>query len=220
MLKILNNCCCPNTQPDTHEIQTINRTIRKYKLHLNLLTINAETKNEQFLNDILNKVHLNSYQSILENERFTQLKKDNNFQSKIKEIEDNLIKNIHKWNKHPNEFIHCLIANHTYCFTKQDYTEINRAKKNNERLTEISGFSFKTKQKNKKQNELDELIEQDDKQCDKVWQELLENNWIIYEIVKLNGYKSIIYINEHSKHVVLAYQGIKFNLTDYFSTKV
>lgn len=205
------NCCkiFERSQPPlpTFKIQTIVKKFNKYQSQLDLSSLkNFKIHEKEILNKILEQIQNNySIKSIIENERFNDLKHTNKFfQTKIDEIETALISNIENYSKYPTNYIYCLLANHVYCFTKLK----ENLETTTNQMKEISGFSFKQEQLN-----------EEDIHCDNIWQQLKDSNWVIYEILKLNGYKSIIYINEKSKQIVLAYQGMKFKLEDYFITK-
>lgn len=43
-----------------------------------------------------------------------------------------------------------------------------------------------------------------------------EMDWYIYQKFQEKGYKSIIYVNDHRKQAILAFQGIKIDILDFF----
>jgi len=45
---------------------------------------------------------------------------------------------------------------------------------------------------------------------------LKEKEWKVKEVIQEKGYKSVIYINERAKNIVLAFQGIKLEIKDFF----
>ncbi len=45
---------------------------------------------------------------------------------------------------------------------------------------------------------------------------LKEQEWKVQEVFKDKGYKSVLYINKQTKHLVLAFQGIKIKISDFF----
>ena len=40
--------------------------------------------------------------------------------------------------------------------------------------------------------------------------------WKVHQVFKERGYKSVLYINKHTKNLVLAFQGIKLEVRDFF----
>ena len=45
---------------------------------------------------------------------------------------------------------------------------------------------------------------------------LEESGWKVKEVYQEKGYKSVLYINKQTKHLVLAFQGIKLKIKDFF----
>jgi len=51
---------------------------------------------------------------------------------------------------------------------------------------------------------------------DKKYKILKENKWQVHQVFKERGYKSVLYINKQTKNLVLAFQGIKLEVRDFF----
>ncbi len=45
---------------------------------------------------------------------------------------------------------------------------------------------------------------------------LKEQEWKVQEVFKDKGYKSVLYINKRTKHLILAFEGIKLKISDFF----
>ena len=51
---------------------------------------------------------------------------------------------------------------------------------------------------------------------DEKYKVLKTNKWQVHQVFKERGYKSVLYINEQTKNLVLAFQGIKLEVRDFF----
>lgn len=193
-------CCSQERSASAYNLQTISISsfkINQIELDTNSLSI-GNRDDTYYLQEILKTIETNKSIGLLkECPRFTQLKKRNEFKIKIEKINSEIISNNENFNQFPSDYSYCLIANHCYCFQTQ-----NESKKS-EPNSDLSIFT-----------------DDDNIHTNNIWHILSASNWIIYEQFRFKGFKSIVYLNEETKQIVLAYQGMKLNLNDYLLNNI
>jgi len=147
------------------------------------LVIEANKPNE-YMQNILNKIKDNlSIVHINECPTYIQLKATH---PKTDQIEKALIHNLNSYSEYPSDYTHCLIVEH---LLRSNF----KATRNS---TVISGLSI---------SDENETILAD---ANKTWQVLHDQKWFIYETFILEKFKNVVYMNEKTKQIVLAIQGL------------
>ena len=119
--------------------------------------------------------------------RFNESEKEMQIKNKIEEI---LVENNQNYRLFPTDYIHCLLA--FFCF-KLDTEEEKKC------FTCFSGIKTALPDSNK---EFQTFLEE--KKLFKLTKE-----WTIKEELRHQGYKSILYINQKTRNMVLAFQGLR-----------
>ena len=133
------------------------------------------------------------------------IKKSNDFLCKdlIEDIEEQLMNNTTKFERHPSDYIHCLMSKHVYLY--------KGSQTNNTIKALISNIGVP---KNSIENDT-----QKTESCSFTWEKLKSKDWLVDEVFSRKGYKSLLYRNDKKKQIVLAFRGFKLKVRDFFLKK-
>jgi hypothetical protein len=107
-----------------------------------------------------------------------------------KNSKEKLIEKIRNFEKFPNDYRCCVFSRHVYLYGGKGTL------KNNKELRVID----ETATNHLKEN----------------FNKLYEDGWRVDQVQKENGFKSVLYINDARKQLVLAFKGVKLKLRDLF----
>ena len=102
---------------------------------------------------------------------------------------EKLIEEIKLFEKFPNDYSHCIFARHVYLYA----AIATNNEENKEKFDEIATNHFKEK-----------------------FSKMYENGWRVKQVHVESGFKSILYINETRKQLVLAFKGVQLEVRDLF----
>lgn len=133
------------------------------------------------------------------------IKKSNDFLCKdlIEDIEEQLMNNTTKFERHPSDYIHCLMSKDVYLY--------KGSQTNNTIKALISNIGVP---KNSIENDT-----QKTESCSFTWEKLKSKDWLVDEVFSRKGYKSLLYRNDKKKQIVLAFRGFKLKVRDFFLKK-
>jgi len=110
--------------------------------------------------------------------------------SKLESIETQLIRNNNEYQPFANDYIHCLLCSHCYEIELTP-NELELLKDN--KLLKDKQFFQETKYT------------------------VLKNEWKVKRLKIGKGFKNILYINNRRRQLVLAFQGVKLRVNDFFT---
>ena len=106
-----------------------------------------------------------------------------------KNTREKLIEEIKQFEKFPNDYRHCIFARHIYLYAG----EATNNKENKENYDEIATNHFKEE-----------------------FSKMYEDGWRVKQVHVESGFKSILYINETRKQLVLTFKGVQLEVRDLF----
>lgn len=173
--------------------------VDEFKKHLDEHVVDIRYYNNEITSEDLDEIkrlletNINIGYVIFSNHLLKRIKKDTNLNEKLDNIKTQLIKNIHSFDNHPNDYIHFLLVKYTYNYNdeaKQASNEIilEKLKIDGWKVLEIEYDANKKESKNENEAENFKDI-----------------------------YFSLIFKNEKLKQLVLAFQGFKLNFINLFS---
>jgi hypothetical protein len=112
---------------------------------------------------------------------------DNSEDDDDKKRRENLIKEIKEYEKFPNDYRHCIFSRHLYMYAGK------ATDKKDATFDEAASNHLKEK-----------------------FTKLYEDGWRVDQVQIENGFKSILYINETRKQLVLAFKGVQLEMRDLF----
>ena len=118
-----------------------------------------------------------------------KLTHENDDHESSKNRREKLIEEIKHYEKFPNDYRHCILARHVYLYAGQT----TNYKENKEKIDEIATNHFKEK-----------------------FSKMYKDGWRVKQVNVESGFKSILYINETKKQLVLAFKGVKLEVRDLF----
>ena len=173
---------------ENEQLQEVKEEISKNKTQTDLSRFVINDKRE-FLACVLDNLneHVSNIAVIKWPEAITNLSDlDEHQQELFSQIETKLTVNCQQFTKFPNDYRHCLLSQHVYTCTATCST-INGGDH------EIDGEASRT---------LPQLM--------------LDDGWKVNRVQVESGFKAAIYINKKRQQLVLAFQGVKLNVKDFF----
>ncbi len=180
-----------------------NESLKKDQNNLDLT--NLKTITESDLNKLL--VKIDTFTSISE----IKINKSIRLNPKCKLIMTNIEQKLIE-RRQPTDHIYNLLAHHTYHFNNKCII-----RNSNETIKSNRTYLFNCCNNNKIEIEQEQSSEQSMTSNNNLPKLLINNGWSIFEIFNEKGYLSIIYINEKQKHLLLSFQGIKLNESDFLN---
>ncbi len=114
--------------------------------------------------------------------------KNHNFEDNEKSISrENLIKEIKQYERFPNDYRHCIFSRHVYMYAGK--------------ATDKKGDIFDEAASNHLRENFTKLY---------------DDGWRVDQVQIENSFKSILYINERRKQLVLAFKGVQLEIRDLF----
>jgi hypothetical protein len=106
---------------------------------------------------------------------------------------ENLIKEIKQYEKFPNDYRHCIFSRHLYMYAGKATDKKDSINKESRVIDEAASNHFKDK-----------------------FTKLYKDGWRVDQVQIENSFKSILYINERRKQLVLAFKGVQLEIRDLF----
>jgi len=119
--------------------------------------------------------------------------KGDNFEGDDKKGRENLIKEIKQYEKFPNDYRHCIFSRHVYMYAGK--------------------ATDKSDPNNKQSRVIDEAASNHLREN---FTKLYDDGWRVDQVQIESGFKSILYINEKRKQLVLAFKGVQLEIRDLF----
>ena len=160
--------------------------ITKIKWPSNCLTLKIEKQQ-----DLMEKIN-EKLSSNLKN-----LKGDNVEDGDKNLSREKLIEEIKQYEKFPNDYRHCIFSRHLYMYACEKTNKKDAIKEEN----------------TKESRAIDEAASNHLKEK---FTKLYEDGWRVDQVHKENGFKSMLYINETRKQLVLAFKGVQLEIRDLF----
>ena len=104
---------------------------------------------------------------------------------------EKLIKEIKQYEKFPNDYRHCIFSRHLYMYAGEKTKEENN--KESRAIDEAASNHLKEK-----------------------FTKLYVDGWRVDQVQIESGFKSMLYINETRKQLVLAFKGVQLEIRDLF----
>jgi hypothetical protein len=106
---------------------------------------------------------------------------------------EKLIKEIKQYEKFPNDYRHCIFSRHLYMYAGEKTDKKDSNNKQSSVIDEAASNHLKDK-----------------------FTTLYDDGWRVDQVQIENSFKSILYINEKRKQLVLAFKGVQLEIRDLF----